>query len=92
MADDTGLAPKESVIETLCSWPDGLAVGGFRVSTSIPRVRLRRGRPLDPESRRRRAFFARHPYRFCFCRCLVGFVIGFLPDCRSWFASCAGRI
>jgi hypothetical protein len=23
MADDTGLAPKESVIETLCSWPDG---------------------------------------------------------------------
>ena len=29
MADDTGLAPKESVIETLCSWPDGLAVGGF---------------------------------------------------------------
>ena len=69
MADDTGLAPKESVIETLCGWPDGLAVGGFRVSTSIPRVRLRRGRPLDPESRRRRAFFARHPYCFCFCGC-----------------------
>src|SRR5579859_295284 len=67
MADDPGLAPKESVIETLCGWPDGLAVGGFRVSTSIPRVRLRRGRPLDPELRRRRAFFARHPYRFCFC-------------------------
>ena len=44
MADDPGLAPKESVIETLCSWPDGLAVGGFRVSTRIPRVRLRRGR------------------------------------------------
>ena len=72
MADDTGLAPKESVIETLCSWPDGLAVGGFRVSTSIPRVRLRRGRPLDPKSRRRRAFFARHPYRFCFCGCCCG--------------------
>src|SRR5579859_1137907 len=54
MADDPGLAPKESVIETLCGWPDGLAVGGFRVSTSIPRVRLRRGRPLDPELRRRR--------------------------------------
>jgi hypothetical protein len=69
MADDTGLAPKESVIETLCGWPDGLAVGGFRVSTSIPRVRLRRGRPLDPESRRRRALFARHPYRLCFCCC-----------------------
>ena len=68
MADDTGLAPKESVI-TLCSWPDGLAVGGFRVSTSIPRVRLRRGRPLDRESRRRRALFARHPYCFCFFRC-----------------------
>src|SRR6266700_6214151 len=72
MADDTGLAPKESVIvETLCGGPDGLAVGGFHVSASIPRVRLRRGRPLDPESRRRRAFFARHPYRlsFCFCCC-----------------------
>jgi hypothetical protein len=69
MADDTGLAPKELVIETLCSWPDGLAVGGFRVSTSIPRVRLRRGRRLDPESRRRGAFFARHPYCFCFCCC-----------------------
>jgi hypothetical protein len=27
-------------------------------------VRLRRGRLLDHESRRRRAFFARHPYRF----------------------------
>ena len=32
-------------------------------------VRLRRRRLLDPESRRRRAFFARHPYRFCFCLC-----------------------
>src|SRR5258708_25229706 len=40
MADDTGLAPKESVIETLCGWPGGLAVGGFPVSISIPRVRL----------------------------------------------------
>ena len=69
MADDTGLAPKESVIETLCGLPDGLASGGFRVSTSIPKVKLRRGRPLDPESRRRRAFFARHPYRFCLCCC-----------------------
>jgi hypothetical protein len=54
MADDTGSAPKELVIETLCSWPDGLAVGGFRVSPSIPRVRFRRGGPLDRESRRRR--------------------------------------
>ena len=91
MADDTGLAPKESVIETLCSLLDGLAVGGFRVSTSIPRVRLRRGRPLDPESRRRRAFFARHLIAFVFAvAVVVGF--GFLPDCRSWFASCAGRI
>jgi hypothetical protein len=27
MADDTGLAPKESVIETFCSWPDGLSEG-----------------------------------------------------------------
>ena len=64
MADDTGLAPKESVIDALRGLPAGLAVGGFRVSTSIPQVRLRWGRPLDPESRRRRAFFARHPYRF----------------------------
>ena len=86
MADDTGLAPKESVIETLCGWSDGLAVGGFRVSTSIPKVRLRCGRPLDPESRRRRAFFARHPIAFAV---VVGFVIGFLRHCRSWFASCA---
>ena len=68
-ADDAGLAPKESVIETLCGLPDGLAAGGFRVSASIPMVRLRRGRPLDPESRRRRAFFARHPYCFCLCSC-----------------------
>jgi hypothetical protein len=69
MADDTGLASKESVIETLCRWPDGLAVGGFRVSTSIPKVRLRRGRPLDPESRRRRAFFAGILIAFVFCHC-----------------------
>ena len=34
MADDTGLAPKESVIETLCSWPDGLAVG--RLFDNVP--------------------------------------------------------
>ena len=31
MADDMGLAPKESVIETLCGLPDGLACRGFRV-------------------------------------------------------------
>jgi hypothetical protein len=94
MADDTGLTPKESVIETLCSWPDGLAVGGFRVSTSIPRVRLRRGRPLDPESRSRRAVLCPALLTvFLFAVAVaVGFVIGFLPDRRSWFASCAGRI
>jgi hypothetical protein len=67
MADDTGLAPKESVIETLRSRAARLAVGGFRVFTGILLVRLRRGRPLDPESRRRRAFFARYPFRLCFC-------------------------
>jgi hypothetical protein len=39
MADDTGLAPKESVNRDPLQLPDGLAVGGFRVSTSIPRVR-----------------------------------------------------
>ena len=55
--------------ETLCGLPDGLAGRGFRVFTSIPMVRLRRERPLDHESRRRRAFFARLPYRFCFCFC-----------------------
>ena len=38
----------------------GPSGGGFRVSIEIPMVRLRRGRPLDRESRRRRAFFARH--------------------------------
>ena len=54
MADDTGLAPKESVIEALRGLPDGLAVGGFRVSIMIPKVRLRRGRPLAPESGRGR--------------------------------------
>ena len=77
MADDTGLAPKESVIETLRGLAQELAVGGFRVSASIPKVRLRRGRLLDHESRRRRAFFARHPYRFCFCLC---FCIGRCPS------------
>ena len=91
MADDTGLAPKESVIETLCRWPDGLAVGGFRLSTSIPRVRLRRGRLLDPESRRCRASFAGILTAFVFA-VAVSFIIGFLPDCRSWFANCAGHI
>ena len=68
-ADDAGLAPKESVIETLCGLPDGLAGRGFRVFAKIPMVRLRRERLLDHESRRRRAFFARHPYRFGFCHC-----------------------
>src|ERR1700692_5038349 len=38
----------------------GPSGGGFRVSREIPMVRLRRGGPLDRESRRRRAFFARH--------------------------------
>ena len=33
-------------------------------------VRFRRERLLDPESRCRRAFFARHPYRFCLCHWL----------------------
>src|SRR6516164_9124073 len=49
----------------------GLCAGcrGFRVFTSILMVRLRRGRPLDPRLRRRRAFFARHPYCFCFFHC-----------------------
>jgi hypothetical protein len=69
MADDTGLAPKKSVFETLRSYAAGLALGGFLVFTSISWVGLRRRRPLDPKARCRRAFFARHPYRFCFCRC-----------------------
>ena len=91
MADNTGLAPKESVVETLCSWPDGLAVGGFRVSTSIPRVRLRRGRPLDRESRRRRAFFARHPYRFCFLPLLLWLVLSLSFSCTAGLGSPAAR-
>src|SRR3984957_14984820 len=69
MADDTGLAPKESVIETLYTSPYRLLGKGSRVFCQILLVKLRRGRPLDPESRRRRAFFARHPYCFCFYRC-----------------------
>ena len=67
-ADLPGLAPQESVIEVLCclaARPDG---GGFRVFCQIPMVRLRT-RPLDPSLRRRRAFFARHPYCFCLCLC-----------------------
>jgi hypothetical protein len=43
MADDTGLAPEESVIEALHGLPVGLAVGRFRISTSIPR-----GKPSSP--------------------------------------------
>ncbi len=66
-ADDAGLARKESVIDTLCGLPDGLAGRGFRVSASIPKVMFRRRRPLDPESRSRRAFFARHLYCFFLC-------------------------
>ena len=46
---------------------------------SIPMVRLRRGRPLDPESRRRRAFFARHPYRFCLLLLLLSLAFSGLP-------------
>jgi len=71
-ADDAGLAPKESVIETLCGLPDGLAGRGFRDFAMIPMVRLRRERLLDHESRHRRAFFARPPHRlgFCFCHLL----------------------
>jgi hypothetical protein len=70
-AEGHGLAPEESVFET-CGVSDVQAVGGFLVSTKIPMVGLRRGRPLDPGSRRRRAFFARHPYRCCFCCCSCG--------------------
>src|ERR1035437_10352787 len=84
-ADDAVLAPKESVIETLCGLPDRLAGGGFRVSASIPRVRLRRERPLDHESRRRRAFFARPPYRlgFCFCHLLSPGVLVLVRQLRG---------
>ena len=92
MADDTGLAPKESVIETLCGWPDGLAVGGFRVSTSIPGVRLRRGGgPWIPSRDAAGLSLPGILTAFVFA-VAVGFIIGFLPDCRSWFASCGGRI
>jgi hypothetical protein len=69
-ADGTGLVPKESVIETLCGLAQELAVGGFRVFSIIPKMRLRRGRPLDPRLRRRWAFFSRHPFRLCICHWL----------------------
>jgi len=58
------------VIGTLCGWADRLI--WQRVSCfwrdsdgEAPASRL-----LDPESRRRRVFFARLPYRFCLCFCL----------------------
>jgi hypothetical protein len=91
MADDTGLAPKESVIETLCGSPDGLAVGGFLVSTSIPKVRLRRGRPWIPSRDAAGRSLPGILMAFVFA-VVVGFVIGPLPDCQFWFANCAGRI
>jgi hypothetical protein len=71
----TGLAEDVIVLPCCSVRLQGLGLSPRSgVSTSIPGVRLRRGRPLDPESRRRRAFFARHPYRLCFCRC-----------CCCWF-------
>jgi hypothetical protein len=65
-ADSTGPALKESVIKTLCGLSDGLANGGFRVSTEILLVRLRRGMSRLPEyiSVNPPSFFARHPFRF----------------------------
>ena len=65
-------------------WLAGRLSEGFVFFASIPKVRLRRGRPLDPRLRRRRAFFARHPYCFCSFHWLTS-------GCWFWFASFAGR-
>lgn len=66
----TSLHVDDIGIKTLCGLPCRLAGRGFRVSWQIPMVRYRRERLLDHESRCRRAVFARHPYRFCFCHWL----------------------
>ena len=85
MADDTGLAPKESVIETLRSLAQELAAGGFRVFASIPKVRLRRGGLWITS----RDAAGRSLPGILFA---LAFVIAHLPYCRFWFANCAGRI
>ena len=89
MANDTGQAPKELAIATLCGWPDDLAGGGFCVSAEIPMVRHGRGRPLDHESRCRRAFFARHPQCFALVICLL---LPHLFWCANYAANTSERV
>ena len=86
----TRVGSKESVIETLLRLALlGWSTEGFRAFTQIPMVRLRRGRFWITSRRRRRAFFARHPYRFCLLLTGVGFLLGYF---LFLFASCAVRI
>ena len=54
--------------------PDGLAGRGFCVSSSIPKVMLRRKRPLDPESEAAGRFLPGIHIAFVF---VLGFVIDF---------------
>ena len=79
MADDTGLAPKESVIETLCGFPDGASCGGFRVSAEILLVRLRRGRPLDASRDAAGRLLPGIPYCICLCSCFCHCASPVLP-------------
>jgi hypothetical protein len=79
------------VIETLCGVSDGQAVGGFLVSTKIPMVGFVVGGLWMPSRDAAGRSLPGILIDFVFA-VAVGFIIGFLRHCRSWFASCAGRI
>src|SRR5271156_4642093 len=81
-----GLAPKESVIETLCGWPDGLADGGFRVSASIPMVRLPSWETSGSRVATPPGVFARHPFRIGLLSLRIPRAAGFgAPTARAAF-------
>jgi hypothetical protein len=66
---------------------------GFVFLPVFPGVRLRRGRPWIPSRDAAGRSLPGILIAFLFAvAVVVGFVIGFLPGCRSWFASCGGRI
>ena len=81
------------VIETLLAvGPVGWLSEGFPVSTSIPRVRLRRGRPLwipSHDAAGRSLPFILIVFDFSV---VVVFVFCFLPDHRFWCGLCSGSI
>ncbi len=84
-AEDAGLAPKESAIETLCRWAVMAdSAKGFRVSIAILLVKLRCGGPWI--TKRDDAGLLLPGLLIAFA-----FVIGFLRGPRFWFASCADR-